>query len=130
MTDGIYGGTTYVESWVGWEGTDGAFLIDLGAPTAVHSISADFLHQLGAWILLPKQVKYSVSLDGERYQSIATIDIPESRATEVAFVPVEATCDCDARYIRVDITGVKTCPEWHYGVGNPCWFFLDEVIVR
>ena len=130
LTDGIYGGTTYVESWVGWEGTDGAFLIDLGAPTAIHSISADFLHQLGAWILLPKQVKYSVSLDGERYRSIAAIDIPESRATEVAFVPVEATCDCDARYIRVDITGVKTCPEWHYGVGNPCWFFLDEVIVK
>ena len=51
LTDGIYGGTTYVESWVGWEGTDGAFIIDLGAPTAVHSISADFLHQLGAWIL-------------------------------------------------------------------------------
>ena len=46
----------------GWEGTDGAFIIDLGAPTAVHSISADFLHQLGAWILLPKQVKYSVYL--------------------------------------------------------------------
>jgi hypothetical protein len=130
LTDGIYGGTTYVESWVGWEGTDGAFIIDLGAPTAVHSISADFLHQLGAWILLPKQVEYSVSLDGERYQSIAAIDIPESRATEVAFVPVEASCDCDARYIRVDITGVKTCPEWHYGVGNPCWFFLDEVIVK
>ena len=59
LTDGIYGGTTYVESWVGWEGTDGAFIIDLGAPTAVHSISADFLHQLGAWILLPKQVKYT-----------------------------------------------------------------------
>ena len=130
LTDGLYGGTTYVENWVGWEGTDGAFLIDLGAPTAVHSISADFLHQLGAWILLPKQVKYSVSLDGESYRSIAAIDIPESRATEVAFVPVEATCDCDARYIRVDITGVKTCPEWHYGVGNPCWFFLDEVIVK
>lgn len=130
LTDGIYGGTTYVESWVGWEGTDGAFIIDLGATTAVHSISADFLHQLGAWILLPKQVKYSVSLDGERYRSIAAIDIPESRATEVAFVPVEASSDCDARYIRVDITGVKTCPEWHYGVGNPCWFFLDEVIVK
>jgi hypothetical protein len=130
LTDGLYGGTTYVENWVGWEGTDGAFIIDLGAPTAIHSISTDFLHQLGAWILLPKQVKYSVSLDGERFQSIAAIVIPESRATEVAFVPVEASCNCDARYIRVDITGTKTCPEWHYGVGNPCWFFLDEVIVK
>ena len=130
LTDGLYGGTTYVENWVGWEGTDGAFIIDLGAPAAIHSISTDFLHQLGAWILLPKQVKYSVSLDGDHFQSIAVIDIPESRATKVAFVPVEASCNCDARYIRVDITGTKTCPEWHYGVGNPCWFFLDEVIVK
>jgi hypothetical protein len=30
----------------------------------------------------------------------------------------------------VDIVGTKTCPEWHYGIGNPCWFFIDEIVVR
>jgi len=30
----------------------------------------------------------------------------------------------------VEVIGTKTCPEWHYGVGNPCWFFIDEVIVK
>jgi len=28
---------------------------------------------------------------------------------------------------------VKTlglCPDWHYGVGYPAWFFLDEVVVE
>lgn len=22
------------------------------------------------------------------------------------------------------------CPDWHYGVGCPAWFFLDEVVVE
>ena len=89
--DGMYGGTTYVENWVGWEGTDGAFVIDLGAPTAIHSIATDFLRQLGAWILMPMQVRYSVSPDGENYTEIATIDIPEDRGSKVEFIPVTAT---------------------------------------
>lgn len=130
LTDGLYGGTTYVENWVGWEGTDGAFIIDLGAPTAIHSISTDFLRQLGAWILMPRQVRYSVSLDGSAYDEIATVDLPEDRGNKVEFIPVTAACDAQARFVRVDVTGTKTCPEWHYGVGNPCWFFIDEVIVR
>ena len=130
LTDGIYGGTTFVENWVGWEGTDGAFVIDLGAPTAIHSVSADFLRQLGAWILMPTQVRYSVSTDGNAYDEIAVIPLPEDRGNKVEFIPVTTSCDCTARYIRVDVTGTKTCPEWHYGVGNPCWFFIDEVVVK
>lgn len=130
LTDGLYGGTTFVENWVGWEGTDGAFIIDLGAPTAIHSISTDFLRQLGAWILMPKQVRYSVSMDGDVYDEIAAVDLPEDRGNKVEFIPVTASCDRTARFIRVDVTGTKTCPEWHYGVGNPCWFFIDEVIVK
>ncbi len=30
LVDGLFGGSTFVESWIGWEGTDGAFVIDLG----------------------------------------------------------------------------------------------------
>lgn len=130
LTDGIYGGTTYVENWVGWEGTDGAFVIDLGAPVSIRSISTDFLRQLGAWILMPSKVSYSISQDGETFHEIAVIDLPEDRGNKVEFIPVTASCNIKARYVRVDITGTKTCPEWHYGVGNPCWFFIDEVIIK
>ena len=35
-----------------------------------------------------------------------------------------------ARYVRIFVEGVKDCPEWHYGVGNPCWFFIDEHWVK
>lgn len=130
LTDGIYGGTTYVENWVGWEGTDTAFVIDLGADVPVHSISTDFLRQLGAWILMPKGVRYSISADGASYSEVACIDIPEDRGNKVEFIPVTADCNTHGRYVKVEVTGTKDCPEWHYGVGNPCWFFIDEVIIK
>ena len=130
LTDGLYGGTTYVENWVGWEGTDAAFVIDLGAPTPVRSISVDFLRQLGAWILMPIRVSYSLSDDGAEYEEVFSTDIPEDRGNKVEFIPVTARCSRTARFLRVDIVGTKTCPGWHYGVGNPCWLFIDEVSVR
>jgi hypothetical protein len=38
--------------------------------------------------------------------------------------------EAQARYVRLFVEGVKDCPEWHYGVGNPCWMFIDEVWVK
>ena len=131
LTDGLFGGSTFVESWIGWEGQDASFIIDLGSEKEINSIEADFLHQLGAWILLPTQVKYSVSTDNNTFTQLATKDIPEDRSPQVKFVGIkhQATSPVTARYIKVEITGTKTCPHWHYGVGHPCWFFLDEVTV-
>ncbi|MGL5704734.1 MAG: DUF4838 domain-containing protein [Tannerellaceae bacterium] len=131
LTDGLFGGSTFVESWIGWEGQDASFIIDLGSEKEINSIEADFLHQLGAWILLPTQVKYSVSTDNNTFTQLATKDIPEDRSPQVKFVGIkhEAASPVSARYIKVEITGTKTCPHWHYGVGHPCWFFLDEITV-
>lgn len=133
LTDELFGGTTFVESWVGWEGQDGAFVIDMGDVKNFKSITADFLHQLGQWILLPKSVKFSISKDGQTYEEIANNVIPENRSSQVLFVDVAANAAAnsayDARYIKIEVEGQKICPTWHYGVGHPCWFFLDEVTV-
>lgn len=132
LTDGLYGGATYADSWVGWEGIDASFIMDMGEEKTFQSIDADFLHQLGAWILLPKQVRYSVSVDGKEYQPLGTYDLPEDKSVQVKFVSVKHTSPAPvkARYIKVEIVGTKVCPHWHYGVGHPCWFFLDEVNVQ
>ena len=139
LTDGVYGGTTYVENWVGWEGTDGAFILDLEDAAEVSSFSCDFLHQIGAWILLPEAVSYSTSLDGAVWTPFYSIELPEKRTGKVEFIPVEGRVGQErctsaspvrARYIKVEVRGTKTCPTWHYGVGNPSWFFIDEVLVK
>lgn len=132
LTDELFGGTTFVESWVGWEGADGAFVLDLGKEISFSSIEGDFLHQLGAWILLPKNVRYSVSSDNKDYRLFGEKELPEDRSVQVKFVGVkcETAAPVSARYIKVEIEATKICPSWHYGVGYPAWCFLDEVTVR
>lgn len=131
LTDELFGGTTFVESWVGWQGSDGAFILDLGQGKRFSSIETDFLQKMGAWILLPKKVSYAVSRDGETYRPFGSHTFAEDRDPEVKFVGGKAVTSqpVDARYIKVEIEGVKVCPAWHYGVGQPAWFFTDEVRV-
>ena len=131
LTDGLYGGSTYVESWVGWEGADAAFVLDMGESKEFTKIESDFLHQLGAWVLLPKGGKYSISNDGETWEEFGEFIIPEDRSVSVKFTKgtVEKSEPVKARYIKVEISGTIECPHWHYGIGFPSWFFVDEVAV-
>lgn len=132
LTDGLFGGASYVESWVGWEGKDGSFVIDLGEVKEINSVETDFLHQIGHWILFPLKVVYSYSSDNKSYTEWDTIEMEEERSNMVLFRSVKAESDAPlkARYIKVDVTGTKVCPSWHYGVGNASWFFIDEVTVK
>lgn len=132
LTDGLYGGMTFAEGWIGWLGVDAGLIIDLDGEKTFTSIHADFLHQLGAWILAPSNVTYSISSDGTDYKMLQSIDHPEDRNPQVKFVDIGYTTDTPltARYIKVDITAIKTCPHWHYGVGHPCWLFIDEVWIE
>ena len=132
LTDGLYGGTIYVESWVGWEGKDADFVLDLGSRQTFRSIGSDFLLQSGAWILLPASVTYSVSDDGKNWRDFGTYTFTEDRSLTVKFIDARVTVaePTNARYVRVKVKGIGKCPSWHYGVGYDAWFFMDEVTVR
>ena len=132
LTDGLYGGTTYVESWVGWEGENADFILDMGEEKTFSSISTDFLHQLGAWILLPKGGNYSISSDGQHFSDFGSFTFDEDRDVSVKFVKGTAKTNSTvkARYIKVHVETLGNCPSWHYGVGYPAWFFMDEIIVE
>lgn len=131
LTDGLYGGTSFVESWVGWEGIDGIFTIDLGEVKEFTSIESDYLHQLGQWVFLPKGVKYEISNDGKTFTSFGKCYKPENRSNSVLFdkFEVKKSIAVKARYIKVSIENIKKCPSWHYGIGHNAWMFLDEVTV-
>jgi hypothetical protein len=131
LTDGLYGGTTFVESWVGWEGVDASFTVDLGSKMEFRVVETDFLHQVGAWILFPLSVTYSVSDDGVNFKLLEHHNLGEDRSVEVKFLGVRTNLaqPVAARFVKVDIEATKTCPQWHYGVGHPSWVFVDEVSV-
>lgn len=58
--------------------------------------------------------------------------MPENRSGKVEFrgVKTESEMPVHVRYVKVEVTGTKECPEWHYGVGHPSWFFIDEVTIK
>lgn len=132
LTDDLFGGMSYKDSWIGWEGKDVDITLDLKNPTQISSITTDFLHQIGAWILQPKSVTYSLSLDGETWKEFPRHELIDDKDGKVKFVGIDEVFATPqtARYIKVAVEGKKQCPGWHYGVGNPCWFFLDEITVK
>ena len=131
LTDGLYGGATFNESWVGWEGKDAEFIIDLGEIKEIETIETDFLHKLGSWIFLPKSVSCFLSADNIHYDFIETKNIQEDKSPAVKFVsiPFNLKQKTKSRYIKLKIENIGICPPWHYGVGHPAWMFLDEVAV-
>ena len=131
VTDGFLGGATFNESWIGWSGKDGEVVIDLGEIKEIESVQADFLHKLSAWILLPKSMSVATSTDNLNFITMGNQEIKEDRSVEVKYVNVGVNSHekIKARYIKVHIETLGVCPSWHYGVGYPAWFFLDEVWV-
>lgn len=132
LIDGLYGGSSYVEGWVGWVGTDADLIIDMGEEKVFSTVEADFLHQLGGWVLLPKSVTYSISSDNKTYSDFGTFTFAEDRDLAIKFAgaKVQSETSVKARYIRVFVDGLKLCPSWHYGVGHEAWFFMDEISVH
>jgi hypothetical protein len=131
LTDGLLGGATFNESWVGWEKNDGEVIIDLGDVKDIETVEADFLHKLGSWILIPKSMTCYTSTDNMSFSLLGKVDIAEDRSAEVKYVSyeVKATQKVKARYIKVHFENVGIGPSWHYGVGYPVWFFTDEIYV-
>lgn len=132
LTDGLFGGASFADGWTGWEGRDGAFILDLGSGQEFSAVTADFLHQLGAWILLPRAMTCAVSDDKLAWRQLGRVEVPEDRDVPVKFVPVTVAAESPvrARYLCIEVEGTNVCPPWHYGVGCPCWFFIDEIIIK
>jgi hypothetical protein len=131
LTDGLLGGATFNEGWVGWEKNDGEVIIDLGAIEEIETVETDLLHKLGSWILLPKSITCYTSTDNSNFTFMGKREIDEDRSPEVKFVTCSITSKdkIKARYIKVHLENVGIGPSWHYGVGYPVWLFTDEIRV-
>jgi hypothetical protein len=131
LVDGIKGINDYWYSWLGWEAVDTAVTVDLGETREVRRLAADFLQVVASWVWLPVEVRWLTSLDGETWETAAVLT-PRAEATRKD--PFTERFECafparPARYVRMEVTGVKHCPAWHHGAGGDAWFFCDELMV-
>lgn len=130
LLDGKLGYADYsTGQWIGTEGSDLEFIIDLKTTKNISEISLSYLSSFGDWIFPPKEFEVSFSEDGKKFNNAKIKEIEISKKeNNVSTATLNITNK--SRYIKVKIKGVGTCPDWHTGAGNPAWFFIDEISIK
>lgn len=129
LIDQLKGNTNYRTGfWQGYQGQDMVAVVDLGKFEAVNSISTGFLQDIKSWIFYPKYVEYSISTDGENFQTIARVENAFPDNEEGAFIQeLSHKGKHQCRYVKVVAKYYGDCPEWHLGAGGKSWVFADEI---
>jgi hypothetical protein len=118
--------------WHGFEGDNLNTVIDLGEPILIKSIGANFLQSIRVGIFLPKRVEFSVSEDGQNFQSVANIiqSSEDQDTTPSIHLIIEKGLNVKSRYIKVHAENTGVVPDWHSAKGLKAWMFIDEIIVN
>ena len=132
IVDGVRGQTNFrIGGWQGYVTDEFGADIDLGQRKQLSSLSAGFLQDSRAWILLPQWVEFYTSDDGTHFtkQGHLTHHVDpqdETRQIEEFTLPVNVK----ARYVRVLAKNYGKLPEWHIGAGGQAHIFVDEVTIK
>ncbi len=134
--DGIIDGIRGEAEWTkgNWQGcqTDFECVIDLGKVQSISKVSAGFLQDTRAWIMMPKQAEFSFSTDGINFSEMTAIknavrDSDYITQTKDFSGTVKVK---KVRYVKVKAINYGKLPEWHMGAGGQAWIFLDEISVE
>lgn len=123
LVDGVRGGWMYNDDrWQGFIDCDFDVTIDLGKETDIKQVRAEFIQLKGPYVWLPKQVIISSSVDGEHYDTLATVDNDISPDIEtLQFKEFGWEGNAKTRYIRYKALS--------NGIAGG-WLFTDEIRVK
>ena len=123
LVDGARGGWMYNDDrWQGFIDCDFDVTIDLGKETDIKQVCAEFIQLKGPYVWLPKQVIISSSVDGEHYDTLATVDNDISPDIEtLQFKEFGWEGNAKTRYIRYKALS--------NGIAGG-WLFTDEIRIK
>ena len=134
LLDGIYGSENWRKGdWQGYQTHDFEAVVDLQTKKSIQEISANFLQDTRAWIVMPTEVSFYVSDDNVSFQKVATIanTIP-ANDYEVQTKKVTEKLNTSGRYVKVIAKNFGKLPEWHQGFpfDGEAFIFIDEIEVK
>lgn len=131
LIDGIRGDENWRKGlWQGYWGQDLEAIIDLQKMKNVKTVQASFLQDSKAWILFPKNLEVSYSIDGLNYIPFGTADFevkPENETISLLTLRTYQPKGIDAKFIKVKAKHFGKLPENHLGAGYPAYIFIDEI---
>ena len=119
------------EGWLGFEGIDAEFTIELSQAKDIHYLYVGCGVCPNDWVLIPKDVHVSVSTDGKTFSAPVRAHFPvyNNDAMDVRRRDeARATIDVKGvKYIKVKVENFGKLPEWHDYAGERAWIMIDEV---
>ncbi len=132
LIDGLRGRENFrLGGWLGYQGQDFTAVIDLGTIRSIRRLTAGFLQDTDSWILLPKNVEFLLSRDGQNFSSSGTVGhhIADDNLKPQR-LDMDKNLTGEARFIKVIAKNYGSLPAWHLGAGQPAYIFIDEIIVE
>ena len=132
LIDGKRGYVDYSSGqWIGQEGKDLEFVIDLNSIKSISEINLGYLHNPSNWVFSPKQFDVSFSTNGLSFSKSISSKSSEKTNDNTNFTDtLSIQSKQKTRFIKVSIKGIDKIPEGHPGFGNPGWIFIDEIIIN
>lgn len=135
LTDGIQATLDFRDgSWQGYQPEQPIeVVVDLGESKSVNSCSANFYQYNNAWIFAPTEVEFAVSDDGSNFTSLGSGNPqsdPKTKGQFIEKISVENSEPIQARFVRMTISSLGPCPDWHDAAGSPSWIFVDEFVIN
>ncbi|MFD1162836.1 sulfatase-like hydrolase/transferase [Hwangdonia seohaensis] len=117
--------------WIGQEGNDLEFILDLNETKTILEVAIGYLHNPSNWVFSPKFFEVAFSNDGVNFSKTMQSEISKTINNKHNFTDtLSMSTNEKTRYIKLTIKNIGDIPEGHIGVGNLCWFFIDEIIIK
>lgn len=119
-------------NWLGYQGSHFTATLDLGETTEVSRVTVSALASPSSWIFFPKGMEVSISMDGNNYKKVKSKNYQtttETSETELKSFS-EGFQEIEARYVKVQVKSNLKNPSWHPNAGEPCWVFVDEILIE
>jgi len=122
LTDGVYGSASYIDgAWQGRNtGSSYSFILDLGAARPLQELNASFLQVKSVYVLLPKEVRFSVSDDNISFVEAGSVERPAVGSSDQAKTyRLSGLIGVSGRYVKVEVVP-----------SSSAWTFIDEIQAR
>ncbi len=127
------GTTSFSEgTWLGYEGQHFTATLEMKKAAPIQSIFVSALSAPGSWIFYPQGFTVSVSENGKSYKTIYDKMLPplkEDMEGGMEYFDIHFT-ETNTRFIKVKVHSLLKNPKWHPAPGQPCWLFVDEIMVN
>ena len=133
LIDGIEGSTNWRKgNWQGYQKIDIDAVIDLQEIKTISTVTAGFLQDTRAWIVMPKELIIEVSTDGKTFIKVFSTEniLPVTDLTVQIKKVLAKFSAIAARFVRIKAIQFGKLPAWHEGAGGDTHIFIDEINIE